>query len=171
MYSSDTFKINLKGLDEGFCSLSFDLHDDYFKAVEAVEVNGGNVHVGLDVQRIGDMFTIDFHTVGTVVVQCDVCLDDMEQLVDANNRITVRFGEKYSDEDDESLVVDEDEGILDVSWLIYEFIALAIPVKRVHVSGKCNAGMIRKLEELSVAGNRDGDDAGVGDPRWRKLLQ
>lgn len=170
MCSLDTFKIDLKGLGEGASALSFDLHDDYFKAIDATEVNGGCVHVELNVQRIGGMFTLDFHTEGTVIVPCDVCLDDMEQPIKADNRLAAKFGEEYSDEDDEVMVVAEDKGILDVSWLIYEFIALALPIKRVHAPGKCNAAMIKKFNELSAARSGDGDDDGM-DPRWNGLLK
>lgn len=170
MCSLDTFKIDLKGMDEGSCSLSYDLHDDYFKAIDATEVSGGSVHVELGVQRIGDVFILDFHIKGTVVVPCDVCLDGMEQPIEADNRLAAKFGEEYSDEGDETVIVAGDEGILDVSWLIYEFIALAIPIKHVHAPGKCNAAMIEKFEELSAARSGDGGEDSV-DPRWRGLLK
>ena len=68
------------------------------------------------------------------------------------------------------MTVAEDEGILDVTWLLYEFIALAIPIRHVHAPGKCNPAMIRALEEHSAA--RSGQEDGVTvDPRWETLLK
>lgn len=170
MCSLDTFKIDLKGLDEGANRLSFNLDDDYFKAIDATEVSGGSVAVELCVQRRDDVFTLDFHTEGTVIVPCDICLDDMEQPIETDFRLIAKFGEEYSDEGDDVVTVAEDEGILDLSWLIYEFVALAIPVKHVHAPGKCNAAMIEKFNELSAARSGD-EEEGNTDPRWNALLK
>lgn len=169
MCSLDTYKIDLKGLDEGENRLSFSLDNDYFKAIDATEVNGGDVHVDLLIQRRDNVFTLDFHTEGTVVVPCDVCLDDMEQPIEADDRLVAQFGEEDSDDGDEVVTVAEDEGILDISWHIYEFIALAIPVKHVHAPGKCNAAMIKALEEHSATRSSGEDDAEEMDPRWSEL--
>lgn len=67
-------------------------------------------------------------------IPCDICLDDMDQSIETDNRLVVKFGEDYS-EDDDLVTVAENEGILDVSWFIYEFIALNIPIKHVHAPG------------------------------------
>ena len=40
-------------------------------------------------------------------------------------------GDEY-DDDGEMLTVPITEGTLDVSWLLYEFIALQIPMRHVH---------------------------------------
>jgi len=65
--------------------------------------------------------------------------------------------------------VDENEGILDLSWFIYEFIMLAIPIKHVHAPGKCNSVMMQKLEELSGAVRSSKEEAEAIDPRWEAL--
>ncbi len=67
----------------------------------------------------------------------------------------VKFGEDYSEEDD-LVTVAENEGILDISWFIYEFIHLNIPIKHVHAPGKCNPAMIEMLNEHSAA--RSGEE-------------
>lgn len=103
------------------------------------------------------------------MVPCDLCLEPMEQSVETTQRLEAKFGTENSEEDD-LVTVAEDEGILDVTWLLYEFIALAIPIKHVHAPGKCNPAMIRALEEHSAA--RSGQEDGVAvDPRWEALLK
>ncbi|MGM9705359.1 MAG: YceD family protein [Prevotella sp.] len=169
MCSLDNFKIDLKGLHEGSNLLSYDIHDGYFQAVQAAGISGGDVRVDLNVQRTGDVFTLDFHTEGTVIVPCDICLDDMEQPIKTDNRLAVKFGEEYSDEDDEVVTVAETEGTLDVAWFIYEFIALAIPVRHVHAEGGCNPAMLEALEQHSASRNAEDKTAGDIDPRWKEL--
>ena len=95
----------------------------------------------------------------------------MEQPVATDCRFTIKFSEEES-EDDELLTVSEDDGVLDLSWLLYEQIALAIPIKHVHAPGKCNVAMTQKLSELSAARSSDEEDDAAGkdiDPRWSAL--
>lgn len=166
----ETLKIDLKGLKEGVNHLEFDLDDTYFKAVDAPEVSRGNVHVSLGIVRNGnDFFTLDFHEVGTVMISCDRCLDLMEQPIETTQRLEVNFGTENSEEGD-LVTVAEDEGILDVTWYLYEFIALAIPIKHVHAPGKCNSAMVRALEEYSAARSGEEDEQPM-DPRWEALLK
>ena len=166
----ETLKIDLKGLGEGVNHLEFDLDDAYFKAVDAPEVSQGSVHVSLDIVRTGDdFFTLDFHEAGTVMVPCDRCLDPVEQPIETTQRLEVKLGKENSEEDD-LVTVAEDEGILDVAWYLYEFIALAIPIKHVHAPGKCNPAMVRALEEYSAARSGEEDEQAM-DPRWEALLK
>ena len=166
----ETLKIDLKGLEEGTNHLEFDLDDTYFKALDAPEGSQGSVHVSLDILRTrNDFFTLDFHETGTVMVPCDICLDPMEQSIETTQRLEVKFGTENSEEDD-LVTVAEDEGILDVTWYLYEFIALAIPIKHVHAPGKCNPAMVRALEEYSAARSGEEDEQAM-DPRWEALLK
>ena len=94
----------------------------------------------------------------------------MEQPIAADSRMMAKFGDDETEED-EVTVVPESDGILDVSWFIYESIALAIPIKHVHAPGKCNVAMTKKLEELSAARSSDGESEELVDPRWEALKQ
>ena len=93
----------------------------------------------------------------------------MDQSIETDNRLVVKFWEDYS-EDDDLVTVAENEGILDVSWFIYEFIALNIPIKHVHAPGKCNPAMIEMLKEHSAARSGEEEEEAV-DPRWAALLK
>lgn len=168
MYSLEPLKIDLEGLKEGVTSFAYDLDDAYFEAVDAPEVRRGNVHADVSVSRSGGIYRIDIHTEGTVHVPCDRCLDDMEQAVCADNSLTARLGEEYSEEDD-LITVGRDDSQLDLSWFIYEFIALDIPIKHVHAPGKCNPAMIKALEEHSAARSTEGDGETPVDSRWSEL--
>ena len=168
MCSLEQFKINLKGLTDEVTALDYDLDDQFFEALDGSEVKQGTLHVSVSIRKTSGFFEFQFHTEGTVTVTCDRCLDDMEQPIEANNRLVVKLGAAYSEEDDVITVL-EDEGILDTSWLIYEFVVLAIPIKHVHAPGKCNPAMSQVLEELSA--DRSSDEASDQpiDPRWSKL--
>lgn len=168
MCSLEQFKIDLKGLTAETTTLDFDLDKDFFDALDQTEVEGGTLHVSLSIRKASGFFELLFHTVGTVDIVCDRCLDLMEQPIETDNRLTVKLGSTAS-EDDDTVTVDENEGILDTSWYIYEFIALAIPIQHVHATGKCNPAMTKALEELSADRSGDEESTKTVDPRWEKL--
>ncbi len=170
MCSLEQFRIDLKSLADEDTALSYDLDDAFFAELDGSELRHGSLHVSVSIRKATGFFELLFHTEGTVTVACDRCLDDMEQPIEADNRLTVKLGAAYSEEDD-VITVSEDEGILDVSWLIYEFIVLAIPVKHVHAPGKCNPAMSKVLEELSADRSSDEASGQSIDPRWSALLK
>ena len=170
MCSLEFLKIDLKSLKEEETSLEFDLNDSYFEALDNAEVKKGSLHVSVSIRKATCFFELSFHTVGTIIIPCDRCLDDMEQSVETDNRLVVKLGSEYSEED-EIIVVPENEGILDMSWFIYEFVALVIPIRHVHAPGKCNPAMTQALEELSADRSSDEESAQEIDPRWEALLK
>ena len=169
MCSLKTFDIDLKNLKEAETVLEFDLDDKYFSAIDAPEVSKGDVSVEVAIKKTTErIFELEFHIEGEVVVLCDRCLDEMTQDIETDGSIVAKFGDEDSDNDD-LVMVDENGGILNIAWLVYEFIALAIPIKHVHAPGKCNSAMIKMLEEHSTTRSSDGDGTGDIDPRWSAL--
>ena len=170
MCSLEQFKIDLKRLTDEVTVSEFDLDNHFFDALDGSELRQGTLHVSVSIRKATGFFELQFHTEGTVAVTCDRCLDDMDQSISTDNRLVVKLGSAYSEEDD-VITVSEDEGILDVSWLIYEFIVLAIPIKHVHAPGKCNPAMNKVLEELSTDRSSDEESSQPIDPRWSKLAE
>ena len=170
MCSLEQFKIDLKDLKDELTRLEFDLDKDYFDALDETDVQSGALHVSVSIRKASGFFELQFHTVGTVDIPCDRCLDLMEQPIETDNRLVVKLGSTAREEDD-TVVVDENEGILDTSWYIYEFIALAIPIQHVHAPGKCNPAMTQVLEELSADRSGDEESSPATDPRWDALKE
>ncbi len=168
MCSLEQFKIDLKNQKDEVRTLDYDLDNRFFSALDGSEVKQGTLHVSVSIRKMTGFYELLFHTEGTVTVTCDRCLDDMPQPIETENRLVVKLGAAYSEEDD-VIIVPEDEGILDTSWLIYEFIVLAIPIKHVHAPGKCNAAMSQVLEELSADRSSDEASDQQVDPRWSAL--
>ena len=160
MCSLESLKLDLKELKEENTTLTFDLDDRFFEALDSAEVKRGSLHVSVSIRKATGFFEFLFQTAGTVIISCDRCLDDMEQSVETDNRLVVKLGSTYSEEDD-IIVVPEDEGILDM--------ALAIPIRHVHAPGKCNPAMTQALEELSADRSSDEESNQETDPRWDKL--
>ena len=180
------YRIDLKGMQNSVSNYDYELDNHFFADIDSPEVTKGNVHASLEVRKLsGDnAFELNFSMKGSVVIPCDRCLDDMEQDIVASDKLMVKFGVDYA-EDGDWVVVPEEEGNINVAWFMYEFIALAIPMKHVHAPGKCNKAMAGKLNKhLRVAADEDDmADMEMGieedvdlestsqnsDPRWNEL--
>lgn len=164
-----TFKIDIKGLKEEISSYSYTLDNAFFEAIDAPDVRSGNLRCDLTVKKATGYYELCFHTEGTVRIPCDRCLEDMDQPICTDNRLVVKLGKEYS-EDDNLLTISEDEGTLDVAWLIYEFIAVSIPVRHAHAEGECDMKMMELLREYQHDSDEP-DSTADADPRWAKLAE
>ena len=107
----------------------FQLDNQFFMDLDAPEVQKGHVNVALNVRKTSGIYQLDFHLEGMAIVTCDRCLDEMEQPIEADERLKVKLGSEFSEIDD-IVVVPEEDGYINVAWFIYEFIALSIPMKQ-----------------------------------------
>ena len=178
------YNVDLKNLTPGIHEFEYLLENKFFVDIDGDQVQKGKVKVFLTVKRSSMMFEMNFRIEGVVMVPCDRCLDDMELPVESQNRLVVKFGKEYAEESDEVVVIPEEEGEINLAWFIYEFIALAIPMKHVHAPGKCNKMMSSKLKKHSTRTSDDDevfeeevDDIAIDegaddvstDPRWDAL--
>ncbi len=166
----DKYNVDLKGMKASSLGLDFSLDNAFFADIDGEEFQRGAVKATVTVKKNRDIFDFSFVLNGTVIVPCDRCLDDLEIEVATENTLRVKLGDEYADEGD-IVVVPEQDGDLNIAWYLYEFIVLALPMKRVHAPGKCNHEMAGKLKKHSAGNAADeGDDTEQDiDPRWASL--
>lgn len=180
----DKYRIELKNMQAMTCTQEFKLGNQFFIDIDAPEVTRGNVNVVMNVKKLagGSTFEIKFGMDGVVQVACDRCLDDMDLDIAVSDKVMVKMGTEYA-EDGDWVIIPEEEGEINVAWFMYEFIALAIPMKHVHAPGKCNKAMAGKLsrhlrisaddEDMTGVGVEEDEDlenpSGALDPRWSGL--
>ncbi len=161
-------------MTQDLCCYEYDLDDNFFKNIDAPEIRKGKLHVRLDVKKFTGGFILNFHTFGQVVVPCDRCLDDMSLAVDTTNMLKVKLGTDYSD-NEEVVTVSEEEGYIDITWFLYEFIALSLPMQHTHEDGECNPEMMKVLNQHLCVEEEGEDMQSMGeeqkdvDPRWNDL--
>ena len=158
------FVIPFVGLKEGMHDYSFEIDDRFFESFEYSETGHGRVHVNVSLERKERMLIFTFAFKGFVTVPCDRCAMDMDHPVEGHERLIVKFGHEFIEESDEIIVIPDTESHIDISPYIYEYIILALPMKRVHPEGEegCDPEAIEKLNRHS---------SGETDPRWEALKQ
>jgi len=145
MNKMNAYIIDLKRSD--VTGKDFHTHEDnsffeYFKG----DIEQGELDTTIHVEGTGRVFNLNIHSEGPVHVPCDRCLADMVLRIDTTNDLVVKFGTEYMDEGD-YVIVPEDEGTIDMAPLVYEFVALSMPIKRVHEPGMCDPAMMEILNQ------------------------
>jgi uncharacterized metal-binding protein YceD (DUF177 family) len=159
----DAYKIYLKGMRANSAVYEFLLDNLFFTHIDSPEIQKGKVKVTVTVKKNPVAFELNFQTKGIVWVPCDRCLDEMEQEVESSNdKLVVKFGHEYAEESDNLIIIPEKEGNINIAWFIYEFIVLAIPMKHVHLPGKCNKTITGKLQKHLRVNDSEQDNKEVG---------
>lgn len=160
----EKYDINLKDLAQKKCEFSFLFDDEFFTEIQSAEVLGGAVETRVTVEKNASGFEVSFSGNGAVKVLCDRCLDEANLATSFEQKLLVKFGDEFCDDGDEIVIVPENSGVLNIAWLVYEFIILSLPTQKVHANGDCNEEMIQKLEENSPENEKK-----EIDERWEKL--
>ena len=134
------YKLHLKGLPIGNHHFEYAVDSVFFKDMESADIRSGNVEVDLDLKYDGNAYSLDFTFKGEIIIACDRCLDDMPLDIDTAYNVIVKYGDEY-DEKDNVLIIPESDNYLNVAYMIYDTIALEIPLRHVHPAGQCNKEM------------------------------
>ncbi|MBO4906933.1 MAG: DUF177 domain-containing protein [Bacteroidaceae bacterium] len=155
-----SFTLTLNDIPADGLTRQWHLDDAFFQNLEDTQYQRGSLDVAMNAKRTTSGADIDLQVTGMLVVQCDRCGDEMEAHIEGSEEIKVRVGENAGDDGDIITVLDTDSE-LDLSWNIYEAIALAVPLHPVHAEGHCNAEMELLLQQHQA-------DA-QPDSRWAAL--
>lgn len=168
---SGTYAIPLSGLKEGRHNIDFEIGNEFFELFEESEIKEGSLTANIGIDKLSSHLDIAIRISGKVSICCDRCLEMFLHPIDCKNRLLVKFGKSMDETDPDILSVSPDENELDLQQHIYEFIHLALPIRRIHpvINGKstCDPVMLKKLEEHIIEEDKK------NDPRWddlKKLL-
>jgi len=162
------YNIAFKGLSQGRHSFDFDVDDKFFAEFDGGIIDEGKIDVRLTLEKQSSLMILDFELKGTVNVQCDRCLEMYDQSIKSQGRVFVKFGEKEFNDGDDVIWVSVNDYQLNVAQLIYEFICLAVPIKKVHPNDEngnstCDPEMIENLSKYIVREDE------VKNPVWNDL--
>ena len=142
--------ISFKGLSVGSHQFKFEIDSSFFESFEYFEIEKGKLTVNLEMIKESALLDLFFKIEGDVELKCDRCLSMYEQPVSGNFRLIVKFGEGFSEESEEIILLPVTESNIDVSQYIFEYINLLLPIKRSHPDETdCDPKMIEKLYKYS----------------------
>ena len=165
---SVSYNIPLSGLKEGRHIIDFEIGKEFFELFDESEVKEGSLLANIELDKRSSHFDLAIRISGSVSISCDRCLEMFLQPLDCENRLLVKFGKKVEASDPDIIILHAEEHEIDIKQHLYEFIHLALPIKRVHpndASGNstCDPVMLEKLNEMSI------EEEKINDFRWDDL--
>lgn len=153
---------------------TFAIANDFFEAIEQDIVKKGNIHAKITLDRSELMIKADFELEGNVELICDRTLKSFDYPIQSFDTILYKFSDRDEEFSDTVMLIKENTRYLDLSIPIFEFIALHIPLKKIHPD------FITKEDELSddniLIYTTDKSDSeptdqniDILDPRWEAL--
>jgi len=149
------FFIPLVGLSAGEHRYDFTIDDGFFAHIPYSEIQKGQLKVDLLLDKRNNMIELTFYINGWVEVTCDRCNDPFKLDLNGENSLYIKYGESFLEESEEVIVIPADQHQFDSSHLLYEYIMLLLPIRRVHPEDEngnnfCNPEVIEKLNRLQA---------------------
>lgn len=165
------YEIEFKGLREGLHEFEFETDSKFFEHFENSQVQSGSVMAIVTLEKRSTFLKIRFNLKGWVELPCDRCLADYRQNIESEAEMLVKFSETEMEDDVDVMWVKPDEHKINLAQLIYEYIILAIPLRRVHPVNKkgeseCDSEMLNRISNVQAETDEQEE---ITDPRWDAL--
>lgn len=167
MVDISDFDIPFVKLKFGHHKFDYDLTDDFLTLFEQDLVTGCNIKVDLDFTKEASLFNFVFDIKGTVKLNCDRCLADLDYPINTSYSLMAKITEYPGEENEELIYIHPGDIKVNVATHIYDTLMLALPMVRycTDIAGKkCDEDVVNKLSAL----NDKPEDEGT-DPRWDDL--
>lgn len=145
------YAIAYRGLKPGLHDFHFEVDGSLFEEFGSTEIKDGACEVTVALERGEAMLTLDVTVDGSVVVECDRCLEDCHIPVHYEGQLLVKFSDQVHEYDGEVIWLLPGEDEIDLKQYIYESIVLALPYQRVHPEGECDPEMLERFRIVSDA--------------------
>ena len=131
MEETKRYTIAYRGLRSGLHDFHFKVDGGLFRAYGSTEIKDGDCDVSVALERGESMLTLDVTVDGSVVVECDRCLEDCNVPIHYEGQLLVKFSDEVHEYDGEVMWLLPMEDEVDLTQYIYESIVLALPYQRV----------------------------------------
>ncbi len=175
MDSLKAYKIGFTGLSIGNHLFSFEIDQSFFDCFEQSEIGQCVVHLDLSLEKETNMLVFDFAFTGWVGLDCNRCLERYREYIDFEDRLYVKFGDTYAEQDENIVVIPFSDTHFDIAQFIYELMHLSLPIRRVHPVDKhgvsaCNKDMIEKMQQHAPGAEKTDDQQDKQTPSaWDAL--
>ncbi|OFY70550.1 MAG: hypothetical protein A2Y71_05755 [Bacteroidetes bacterium RBG_13_42_15] len=159
MKTENQYIIAYKGLHEGSHDFVFSIGKPFIEKHEFLEARNGSLTARVNMIKEATQLSFTVNISGFIEVPCDRCLDFFPLEIHFKGNLYAKFSGIAGDYDGEVVVLDPEEGEIDLSQYIFESIGLSIPYRKIHPPGgdnkpACNREMMTRIVEYSVSGEQ-----------------
>ena len=162
----ERYRVNILGLSLSIHHFEYDFGGEFFKKYGSGLVSEGAFKVDVALDKRETFLDTTFKINGSVRLVCDRSLDEFDYPIDASYKIIFKYGDEDKEISEDVVMIHHGTESLELGQYIYEFIALAIPMKKLHPRFEGESGE----EEGGIVYTSETDEKKEEtDPRWEML--
>jgi len=168
------YTVNIVGLTNAVHHFEFEVGNDFFSHYRTELVSEGTLKAEVTLDKRETFIDAVISLNGSVKLICDRSLDPFDHPIKTEKKLVFKYGDKAEELSDEIVMIHRDTDSLDLGQYIFEFIALGVPMKKLHprfqdeeAEDDDSEGKI--IYSSKPSSGEDREEGGNIDPRWEIL--
>lgn len=157
MEVKEEYKIPYRALSEGRYDIKLHIDSQMLTSVDDGELHGGDCDVDITLTKGLSMLRLDIKIAGTVIVNCDRCLDEVSIPVNYEGVLLVKITTEVQksefvidDKVEDTLLLNPAIEEVDLEEYLYDSVILSLPIQRIHEddengNSSCNQDMLARF--------------------------
>lgn len=167
------YNVDIQALKDKEQAHSFVIDSAFFSLFQPTYLDKGSLTAEILLNRGVNMIKLHLEIHGQVELVCDRSLRPFEHAIHTSKDIVFKLGDRYEEMSEDVIMIDSKSGSIDVSQLIYDYIALEVPMKKLHPdydeeNEEAEVLIWTSQNETSSLESEDSKSELI-DPRWSKL--
>lgn len=158
----DLYRVNILGLSHSIHHFDYQIDEAFFDHYGKGLIETGNFNVKVSIDKRETFLEAEFEVAGAVQLICDRSLDSFDFPIKTRKKMVFKYGEEEQELSDEIQIIQRDTVSLDLGQLMYEFIALSVPMKKLHPRYNDEDP---DEEKIIYTSSEEKKEEGI-DPRW-----
>lgn len=174
MKTRKKYDIHIYKLSNGIHEYDFEIRDEFFEMFDGDLVSKGRLNALITLNKSDSMIQVDFNIQGSIELECDRSLEEFDFPIDAVRSMIYKYGDEEKELSEDVYVIEKNTQTLNVADIIFEFIGLEVPMKKLHPRFQdeededdgSEGSMIYYSEPEEDQNEQDEENI---DPRWAAL--
>ena len=161
------YDVSFSGLKNGKHVFKFEIDKTFFQLFDTEqEFTNPKIKVHVLLDKHSTFLEFEIKVSGTVELVCDITNENFDHPIENEIKVLVKFGEEYDDSEEDVITIPTSDHAFNISQLIYENVALSIPMKK--LSPNVSDEDLEILEKFSPK-EIEKEKEDKSDPRWDAL--
>jgi len=171
MRGEKQFDIHIYKLSNGAHEYDFELKDEFFEMFDGDLLNKGNLTARVVLNKSDSMIQAEFIIEGSIKLECDRSLELFDYPLRVKKDLMFKYGDEDKELSDDVYVIEKNTQTLNVAKVIFEFIGLEVPMKKLHPKF-ADEDLDEENSFIYTSGEEENDieqEEEIIDPRWDAL--
>lgn len=170
------FDIHIFKLSNGQHDYQFEIKGSFFELFTNEILQKGNLTATISLDKTDRMIQVHAAIDGLITLTCDRSLETFEEPVHTEKTMLYKFGEEEQELADDVMVIHKDSQTINIASILFEFILLEVPMKKIHPNYRDDFDedddselLVVYTSEAEESEEDETTNEEAIDPRWEKL--